>query len=305
MNGEEIHDTFFVLKTPPPGAPVVLDLPKSTVADCPPCLNVLSSTLDASGFKNDKTGFIFKFSELITGLVFTLQKKENGLFTDIETLLDNTWGTFFPLSFIIDEKNRKYAGYLIDWRLVLLGHGTGIYRLKTEEINIFGVFDQVSDEYCLQEYTTDRANGTVKIETITSKLRGDINDPTDTLDFGTGWYNSIRLCGVFGFDTSDYVEERTEYRNGQQKWVKDEQTVKYILKLKPINSELHNLIKTDILQADEILITDYNKNNAVRHIQENVNRNGNYEPRWQPKTKLAGVDVNFKSAFNNLRKKQC
>ncbi len=305
MNGEEIHNTFFVLQTPPPSVTVALDLPKSTVADCPPCLNILASITDASSFKNDKTGFLFKFSELITGLAFTLQKKVNGTFTNIVTLNNNNFGTFFPLGFIIDEKNRKYVGYLIDWRLVLIGHSVGFYRLKTEDTNIFGTFTQFSEEYCLKEYTAHRAEGSVKIETITSKLRGDINDPTDILDFGDGWYQSTRLCGMFGFDTSDYVEERTEYRNGQQKWVKDEQTEKYILKLKPINSELHKFVKTDILQADEILITDYNKNNPTKHIQQNVNRNGNYEPKWQPKTKVAGVEVAFKSAFNNLRKKQC
>lgn len=305
MNGEEIYETFYVLKSMPPGDPVILDLPESTVMDCPFCLTVLASLADAGSFKNDKRSFLFKFSEVITSLTFTLQKKVGGVFTDIETLSDDTWGTYFPLGFIIDEKSRKYAGYLIDWRTVLIDHGTGFYRLATEEVNIFGTYLQYSEDFCLLEYTPARADGTIKIETTTSNLRGDINDPTDVIAFGSGWYQSTRLCGMFGFDTSDYVEERVEYNNGQQKWVKDEQLVKYILKLKPINADLHNFVKTDILQADEILITDYNKNNPNRHIQENVNRNGNYEPVWQPKTKLALVDVNFKSAFNNLRKKQC
>jgi len=189
--------------------------------------------------------------------------------------------------------------------LVLSTHGTGFYRLKTDETNLFGNFEQLSAEYCLLAYTSYRANGTVKLETTTTNLMGSIADPTDVVSYGAGWYTSLRLCGMFGFDTSEYTEERTEYRNGQQKWVKDEQTVKYILKLKPVNGELHNFIKTDILQADEILITDYNANNPNKHISVNVNRNGSYEPQWQPKTLLAKVDVNFKSAFNNLRKKLC
>ncbi len=305
MNGEEIKETFYVLKSLPPGDPVVLDLPTATVKDCPVCKTVLASSSDASSFKNDKSSFLFKFSELITALTFTLQKKVDGVFTDIATLADNTLGTYFPLGFIVDEKNRTYTGYLIDWHLVLLAHGTGFYRLETEETNILGSYLQYSEDYCLLEYTAHRADGTIKIETTTSNLRGDINDPTDVIAFGTGWYQSTRLCGMFGFDASDYTEERVEYTNGQQKWVKDEQLVKYILKLRPINAELHNFVKTDILQADEILITDYNKNNPNRHIQQNVNRNGNYEPVWAAKTKLAPVDINFKSAFNNLRKKQC
>lgn len=305
MNGEEIHETFYVIKTAPPSDPPVLDLPASTVKDCPPCMTVFASTADGDPFKNDKRSFLFKFTELLETFTMTLQKKVDGDFEDVLALTDNTLGTYFDLGFIVDDQNRQYAGYLLDWQLVLLAYGTGVYRVVTEETNIFGEFTQTSDEYCLLEYTPYRADGTVKIETTTSNLRGDINDPTDTIAFGTGWYQSTRLCGIFGFDTSDYVEERTEYENGQQKWVKDEQTVKYILKLKPISAELHNFVKTDILQADEILITDYNKNNPNKHIQENVNRNGNYEPVWQPKTRVARVDVNFKSAFNNLRKRQC
>jgi hypothetical protein len=305
MNGEEIRDTFYVLKMAPPGDPVELDIPTATTRDCPFCLSALASSSDSDPFKNDSRSFLFKFSELVTASTMTLQKKVDGVYEDVATLEDDILGTYFPLSFIVDEKNRQYIGYLLDWRLVLLAHGTGFYRLETVETNIFGDYTQHSDEYCLLEYTPYRADGTVKIETTTSNLRGDINDPTDIVAFGSGWYQSTRLCGMFGFDTSDYVEERTEYYNGQQKWVKDEQTVKYVLKLRPIPAELHNFVKTDILQADEIIVTDYNKNNPNRHIQQYVNRNGNYEPAWKPKTKLAGVEVNFKSAFNNLRKKQC
>lgn len=305
MNGELIKETFFILQELPKGTPVELDILTSSTSDCPFCLTVLADEVDESEYKNDKTGFLFKFSELITSLTFTLQKKVDGTFVDVETLNNDNWGTLYPLEFIIDDKNRKYVGYLVDWRLVLSGHGTGFYRLKTIETNLFGTFEQLSSEYCLLAYTSHRANGTVKIETNTSGLSGDINDPTDIISYGSGWYTSIRLCGMFGFDTSDYVEERTEYRNGQQKWIKDEQTVKYTLKLKPINAELHNFLKTNILQADEIIITDYNANNPNKHVSVNVNRNGNYEPQWQPKTLLAKVDVSFKSAFNNLRKKLC
>lgn len=305
MNGTEIRETFYLLATGAPPDKVVLDIPDSTVADCKICFNVLANRGGINHFKDDKRSFLLKFSTLTTAAVLTLQKKTGGIFIDVQTLNDNSLGEFYSLGFIVDTKQRQYTGYVLYWRNVLLAYDSGMYRVKTEDNNLFGVFERFSDEYCLLEYTPARANGTVKIETTTSKLRGDINDVTDTIDFGNGWYQSTRLCGIFGFDNSDYTEERTEYRNGQQKWVKDEQILKYTLKVLPISAEMHNFVKTDILQADEILITDYNKNNPNTHIQVNVNRDGNYSPKWQPKTKLAMVDINFKSAFNNLRKRQC
>lgn len=307
--GEEIHATFLILKENPTATAFVLGIPSSTVKDCPTCLNVFADIINADTFRNDKTAFLFKFNELVTSITFILQKKANGIFTDvIPAMVGDSMGTLFPLGFIIDEKKRKYTGYLIAWRNVLMVHGEGLFRLKTIQATVLGFPEQIqlSEDFCLKKYTPERADGTVKIETTTLNIRGDIKDKKDVIDFGSvGWYNSTRLCGIFGFDTSDYVDERVEFRNGQQKWTKDEQTPKFILKLKPVNSEMHNFIKTDILQSDEILITDYNKNNPNKHIRENVNRAGNYEPRWERGTKLAPVDISFVSAFNNLRKKLC
>lgn len=306
--GEEIHSTFLILKENPVTISGSVDIPASTTNECKVCLNVLADILNADEFKNDKTAFLFKFNESVMSINFILQEKINNIYQDvIPALIGNSMGTLFPLGFIVDEKKRKYIGYLLNWRNVLIVHGEGFFRMKTIQPAAMGFPEQIqiSDEYCLKKYSPDRANGTVRIETTTSGLRGDINNKKDIVSFGSGWYNSIRICGMFGFDTSEFQEEKTEYRNGQVRWVKDEQQVKYILKLRPINSDLHNFIKTDILQSDEILITDYNKNNPNKHIRENVNRAGNYEPRWDRGTKLGSVDISFVSAFNNLRKKLC
>ena len=305
MHGEEVKQQFSLIADNPIDPVEVLDISGAITADCPTCLTILADTLDDNQFRNDKTSFLFRYSNAVTAISIKLQLK-NGVFADVATLNDNTYGTFFALGFIVDDKNRSYIGYLVDWRLVLAAFGEGFYRVVTDETTIFGANSQTTAEYCLKTYLANRAEGSLKIETYTTQIRGDINDQTDFIDFGTAaWYNSTRLCGIFGFDTSDYTDERVEFRNGQRKWITDIQETKYLMALKPIPQELHNFVKTDILQADEIFITDYNKNNPNKHIQTLVLRDGNYEPNWNANTLLASVEVQFKTAYNNLRKRRC
>jgi hypothetical protein len=69
---------------------------------------------------------------------------------------------------------------------------------------------------------------------------------------------------------------------------------------------LHNLLKTDVLQADRIIVTDYNKNNAEQFIDVCVRGNSDYEPQWnESRSKLASVELKFILEFNNYRKKRC
>jgi len=305
--GEEIKDDFIILKENPVATVDSLDIPASAVKECPFDLIVLADD-SGSEFSNDKSSVLFRYNAAVASIEMRLQQKQGSVWVDVDVLDNNDVGEFFSLGFIIDEKNRNYIGYLIHWARVLAIHGAGTYRVKTFETTILGTGNKTTQEWCLKEYTPERAEGTVKLEIITNSVRGDIDDETDFIDFGdVNWYNSYRLCGMFGFDTSDYVEEHTIFQNGSKQYVRDEQTPKYKLKLKRLPGWLHNIIKTDILQADEIDITDYNKNNPNTHIQRPVRRNGNYEPQWdeRKRSKLAPVEIQFENRFDNLRKLRC
>lgn len=305
--GEEVYADFLLISNPRSNAKTTtLDLPSPIYSTCCDSQVVFTDNIGTDEFKNDITSVLFKYPPSYSAVTMVLQKNISGEWEDVDTLNDNLNGTFYALGFIVDEDNNKYIGYKLNWYLIYGLHQSGTFRVKTNETSVFGSTNSYSSEYCLTIYNSNFADGTVKIETYTNGIRGDITDPYGYFDFqNTNWYNSIRINGMFGFDTSDYEREFVEYDNGQLLWTKDVQTVKYKLKVKPIDAVMHNFLKTDVLQSDEIFITDYNKNNANRHVQTPVIVDGGYEPKWNAGIKVASVEVNMKSALNNLRKKRC
>jgi hypothetical protein len=306
--GECIKADFIIIGTNPieevPSIGGII--PASPVAQCCSKTTFFASTPSDDVLKNDKTSFLWVLSPLVSAAEMTLQKADaSGTFIDVQTLNNNDFGTFYALNFNNDDDNRKYIGYLLDMRLVILDDGAGLYRVKNVIVTILGNKSLYSNEFCLSEYSPALINGTVRIETYTNGIRGAAGSQTDFIDFNSiNWYNQIRLSGMFGFTSSEYTREEVEYNNGQKQWVVDEQKEKYILKLKPIEQATRNFVKTDILQADEIIVTDYNNTNPDEFIGVYVKGSGGFEPRHNIKEALP-VDITFDSAFNNQRKRRC
>lgn len=306
--GECIKANFTIVATDPVASVPTINgiIPTSSVAQCCTDTTFFASTPDDADLKNDKTSFLFVLSPLVSVAVMTLQKADaSGTFADVETLNNDDFGTFYALSFNTDEDARKYIGYLLNMRDVIIAHDSGLYRVKNSITTVLGNALIYSNEFCLEEYSPALINGTVRIETYTNGIRGAAGSQTDYIDFNSlNWYNQIRLKGMFGFTSSEYTREDVEFRNGQKQWVVDEQKEKYILKLKPIDQYTRGFVKTDIVQADEIVMTDYNSLNPDEFIGIYVKCSGGFEPRHNIKEALP-VDITFDSAFNNQRKRRC
>ena len=306
--GECIKGDFTIIATNPLVDNPTLSgiVPTSSVAQCCTKTTFFASTLDDADLKNDKTSALFVLSSSVSAAILSLQKADAaGDFADVTTLVDDTYGTFYALSFNTDDDARKYIGYKVDMRAVIIGFGVGSYRITAALTTIFGSKSIYSNDWCLKEWSASGIDGTVRIETRTNGIRGVATSQTDYIDFNAlDWYNQTRLKGMFGFETSEFSREKVEYSNGQNEWITDEQTVKYILKLKPIDENTRDFLRVDVLQADEIIITDYNSKNAFTNIETYVNGDGSFEPRFNIKEALP-VDISFVSAFNNLRKKRC
>ncbi len=89
-------------------------------------------------------------------------------------------------------------------------------------------------------------------------------------------------------------------------WVKNEQLPQYQCELYALPATVHNILRTQVMQADRIVVTDYNANNAEVYISKDVIHEGNYAPEWQLlQSKLATVKLKFNQGYNNLRKKRC
>ena len=306
--GECIKANFVVITGNPLVDTPTLEgiIPTSSVAQCCAINTFFASSSDDAELKNDKSSVLFVLSPIVSTAVMYLQKADtSGTFQDVATLDDNVLGTFYALSFNTDDDSRKYIGYLLNFHEIISAHDAGNYRVKVSFVTMLGNKSDYSQEFCLKEYSAGAINGTIRIETYTNGIRGVAGSQTDYIDFKSlNWYNQIRLKGMFGFDTSEYTRENVEYNNGQKQWIVDEQTEKYVMKLKPVDEYTRLFLKTDVLQADDIILTDYNSLNPHTHISTYVTAAGSFEPRFNIKEAIP-VDINFESAFNNLRKKRC
>lgn len=306
--GQAIKQEFKVIKKNPVIPIVDLELPVST-HDCCFEIPVLAQIDGTDELKNDRTSFIQFYDNGITDAIFMLQKFVAGEWDDIVVLSDDTYGQLFDFGFEVNSKGENLMGFILDWRIVLELQGEGTYRIKTFEDTVFGEErNQFSFEYCLMTYAPARADGTIRISYWNTGVMGDLKDDKETKDFGaTTWFNEIRIPGLFGQNNSTYEDEYIKYQNGQLKWILDEQVQRFLVKTGRLPSAVHNVLRSDVLQADQILISDYNSVNPTseNNVNKYVRRNSAYNPAWNTGTKLASVEIELYQEFQNFRHKRC
>jgi len=269
---------------------------------------VLKVLADDSGepLQNDRSGFLWWFGQTVTASAIVLQKNVGGVWTMV-TSLDGltTYGTPYDFGFFVNDANESFVGYQLDWSKVLDLHGEGSYRIQcvTLDFTATPAF-YYSYEYCLKTYLPVRANGTIRVEYYLNGTLGVNNNDFATKDLGVlNWYNSFRLAGYFTYVESTYTEERVLYNTGERLFVSDEQEPEYRMQLKQQPEFLHDVFRTDVMQADDVYITDYNSRLPINLITKNVYKNSSYSPRWNfLKSKLASVEVKWKQKFNNHKK---
>lgn len=279
--------------------------------DCCFILNVLAQTVGSDPFKNDMSSVIFFYSNAFTGASMVLEKLVNGEWEEVETLDNNEYGTLYEYGFKENSKEEKLMGYVLEWQLVLqdLDLGEGSYRIKTIEQNILSEEEtnQYSMQFCLKEYTPARADGTVRIDYWHTGIMGDLADDKKTKDYDDlTWFNEIRLPdSIFGYNKSSYEETHVRYENGRQVYLKDDQVQSYTLKTGRLPSLIHDILRSDILQAEQMAVTDYNSVNPVKHENRYVRKSSGYEPAWNTGTLLASVQIDFIQEYQNFRHKRC
>ena len=68
---------------------------------------------------------------------------------------------------------------------------------------------------------------------------------------------------------------------------------------------MHDYIKTNIFQADSILVTDYNGNNPNIIKDKSIKADSNYEPDWKYNNRRAFVTVDFVEEYQNKIRRRC
>lgn len=265
---------------------------------------------------NDKTEFYFYGNAAVSGIVMTLQRFQNGAFEDIEILIDSSYGSFceygkspdFLGNNFTDDFLKKYTGIFLDWLLVFNDYGAGRYKMKVERTDVFsGVTTFYSKaEYCLKQYQCYLTEGTIRIETLNQGLRGTLEDMANQIDYSTGWYGMIRLRGTFKQIDPAYNKEYNQYGDAEANAYKpyvDEQIPKYRMQIKSVPGFIDWYISTNVLQADRILITDYNPRSRHPFVQVPV-KDGTFKIIAEDITNpLASIECEFAYGQNNLRRR--
>lgn len=302
MNKEVVKITSLLIGRDLPDTPPTIVLPANRLNDCCGAFSFKALAMMEGGdqFTNDKNEFYFYFGLGVATAEMSLEKFNGVAFADLATLDNDDYGTFKELGFFTNSFNQNFTSYILDWQLVLQEFGTGSYRIKcaTASGNVY------SREYCLNEYTSDRANGTVRVEFLLNDIIGDTSNDYSQRDFGTeNIFQQYRFNGFFDYTKSGYENDYIQYQNGQNKWVSSTQEPEYRLSLQRLPFFVHDLLRVDMMQCESVKITDYNSENSTTWVNKEVQPNSEYAPQFFAlQSKLASVEIQFKQFVNNLKK---
>jgi hypothetical protein len=303
LKGQAWKKTFKVVRSglPPQNT---IDYVKEVEDKCCYLLDALASSADADPLKNDFVSFYFGYSDIVASCELHLFKGD----TDLGEVSTLAYGTSYPLGFHEDEVGKKYIGYQLKWRDLLLAEGEGNYYVKAISQTIFSTeYIEESFRYCLREYTANRANGTIRFEFTHSGIIGNRNIDTDIIDFkDLDWSSQIRLKGIVNKEITSTELDAIKYTNGRRVDVSNEQNPTYEIQINPAPYFVHKYMRVDVLQADVILVSDYNALCPLKpFLNQDLKHVGGYEPNWIGKVKNAGVYITMEKRYNNLRKRFC
>lgn len=287
---------------------------------CPWVLNPLADEGSTDDLKNDRSEIYRGGDASVANITLELQQQDcvSGDWTKVADLNDNTLGTLFQnavtlisgFGFHDDDYNRKYIGFLLEWKKVLAAYGEGTYRFMVNYTDIYGVTTNVEDQriFCLKQFRDVLAEGTVRIESMIAGISGDIFIPSSFVDYpAEGWYQQVRLPGTLLFKDSSFTKEFMQYGDSDFnsfKPVINEQKANFLLYIQPIPGWMDFYLSTNVLQADLILLSDFNARNRHTWIKVPVMNDGNFAPKQVGKVnKLSSTTLSLAYGQNNLRKR--
>ena len=248
--------------------------------------------------QNDKTAILFSVPLLtiIFTIRFFLEKETNGVFNEVTELKDSTHGTFFGLETL---NNPLLTGFELDWSSILDEFGEGNYHFRTDRVTFFGTDSVFSINYNLRTYSPELADHTIWIEWIQN---GQI---IDGLDFtGLNWRQSVRFPGFFGEKQTEFEEEIWKDVNFENFQIRNELNFTYKCEIGVIPSCIGDILP-NLLQANDIFITDYNiKNHDYTFIRKPVRLVGIEETKYD-NNRQAVYNLTFSDRKDNHIKINC
>jgi hypothetical protein len=217
----------------------------------------------------------------------------------------DTWSSVATLANQVSrtKNNLTYYGHKIEWQTYLntptTGAGEGKYRVNFD----YGTSSIYSEEFCLYKYSQDAVNKTVRFEYTWDSVIGD-KSQSKTRDFaGMDWTSQLRICdSVFYGRRGGFEKETQRLETGEELSVKKSFREEYTLEMRKAGMAVHKFLMYDVLMADEILVCDYNSENADAFVDLSVEINSGYEPNYEGSRPYPSVEVTFIDKFNQRRK---
>ncbi|MGR3221319.1 MAG: hypothetical protein ACUZ8H_16100 [Candidatus Anammoxibacter sp.] len=308
--GNAWKQKFEIIASNPTPSTILPALSQDTLNDCCFSIPALAQVAGGDDLKNDKHSPYFVWSKAFSAATMYLEKFVNGAWVISAVLNDNTYGLFHLFGFYVTKFQENAIGYELEWSKVLDLKGSGKYRIRCSATPFTGGddIDKFSFEFCLDVYSDARANRTTRWSWNISGTIGDQYDDEHKIDYGLlNWFNQIRLPeSFFGNDkTSEHEKNFVKYQSGVMKWIEDSQVESYTFTSGRYPDELHRFIKINILQADEISVTDFNTRNANNHVNKKVTWTGTYEPDYPAGVLKVVVNTEFQQATQNFNHKRC
>jgi hypothetical protein len=287
-------------------------IPDEPVCDTIPVFGhiVDSVPVDEPTYENDFSAFLISIpaqtSGQLPGINFVIEKAKSPFLSqdddfewEVKAIIqDDTYGGYFPLKSI--PAHDFYTGVDINWAIVVNTFGPGWYRIKCNIIKytikvvfIDGIPVRTPIaivEKCLsskifdaQEWDCNAADGTVKFETSLTGSVGSIDEYEVVYNLcGFKWYDSLRIRGFFGEETTPKYEELiNEFQTGRLELIHNKLVNRFKFKSYWLPKWAHDRLKAYMMMADTILVSDYNYNNSDYDIKrKGVRPAGNYEPEY-------------------------
>lgn len=219
--------------------------------NCAPRLRVFAGDTTR---ENDNSSFLFYRIGAADTVAMTLWKEG----AQVATLTNNNYGTFYDFGSLA---NNNLKGYRVNWKLVYNAFGGGAYKVKAASVLLGTTINFESANLVLTWYNELAANKTVRIETYQNGYT-----ESSPIDFtGVNWYSQIRLPGNMKdkqpqFTTDNYKDT---LRNKIQ--IQDSIANTYTLELISMSDDMKDVVITDVLLSNRIIITDYTIDNNDRY----------------------------------------
>lgn len=286
---------------------IAQDTPSAVISSLSPCADscscdscsyenkVFAELAFTSDLKNDKRKF-FGIALNDSGVVkFFLQKCGN----DILEITDSSFGELINAGGY--SENLKLATLYLEFDKVLQSYGEGVYTVRVETEALSGPnVSEISQQYHLQIYANNRAEGSVRFTWIQNGLILD-----NAIDFtGLEMEQQVRLRGNIGFNNEpQLVIDEHETSSHVFEQIQDQVLFNYPFESEPIS--FHNSLELlkDVILGDSIKVTSYNFYNHWILTETEVKAIEILDARSLPYNKCAIIKINFAEKQRNTIKR--